>query len=105
MRGPRQAAHRLGIFTVFVGAGQVIGPVVAGVLADRSGSFDSSYLLAAILAVAGVLFLSRCGPRAGVTEQRNVTCSCREDSLIKLPSRIQSPQMWRWKLGLRTLSA
>jgi len=54
--GPRQAAHSLGILTVFVGAGQVIGPVVAGVLADRSGSFDSSYLLAAILAAAGVLF-------------------------------------------------
>jgi MFS family permease len=53
--GPRQAAHSLGILTVFVGAGQVIGPVVAGVLADRSGSFDSSYLLAAILAAGGVL--------------------------------------------------
>jgi MFS family permease len=88
MRGPRQAAHSLGILTVFVGAGQVIGPVVTGVLADRSGSFDSSYLLAAILAAAGVLLSLTLRSRAGVTEQRNVTCSCREDSLIKLPSRI-----------------
>jgi hypothetical protein len=52
---PPQAAHSLGILPVFVDAGQAIGPAVAGVLANRSGSFDSSYLLETVLAVVGML--------------------------------------------------
>jgi len=53
--GPQQAAHSLGILTVFFGVGQATGPAVAGVLADWSGTFDSSYLLAAVIAVLGLL--------------------------------------------------
>jgi MFS family permease len=53
--GPRQAVRSLGILTGFVGIGQAAGPVVAGVLADWSASFDSSYLLAAVFAVLGVI--------------------------------------------------
>ena len=71
--GPRQAAHSLGVLTVFVGAGQVIGPVVAGVLGDRSGSFDSSYLLAAILAAAGVLLSLTLRSPSSSHRARNVT--------------------------------
>ena len=52
---PHQAVRSLGILTVFFGAGQAVGPAVAGVLADRSGDFDSSYLLAAALAAVGAL--------------------------------------------------
>jgi MFS family permease len=52
---PHQAVRSLGVLTVFFGAGQALGPVVAGVLADRSGNFDSSYLLAAALAAAGIV--------------------------------------------------
>jgi MFS family permease len=53
--GPHQAVHALGILTVFTGVGQTIGPAIAGVLADRSGTFYSSYLLAAVLAALGGL--------------------------------------------------
>jgi MFS family permease len=52
---PHQAVRSLGILTVFFGAGQAIGPAVAGVLADQSGNFNSSYLLAAALAAIGAL--------------------------------------------------
>lgn len=52
---PDQAVRSLGILTVFFGAGQAVGPVVAGVLADRSGTFDSSYLLAAALSAVGAV--------------------------------------------------
>jgi MFS family permease len=54
--GPRQAVRSLGIITGFVGIGQATGPVVAGVLAEWSGTFDSSYLLAAVFAVLGGIF-------------------------------------------------
>ncbi len=53
--GPNQAVHTLGILTVFFGVGQATGPAIAGVLADASGAFDSSYLLAAVFAVLGGL--------------------------------------------------
>ena len=53
--GPSQAVHALGILTVFFGVGQAVGPAVSGVLADRTGSFDSSFLLAAALSVVGAV--------------------------------------------------
>ncbi len=53
--GPQQAAHTLGILTVFFGVGQAAGPAVAGVLADWRGTFDSSYLLAAVIAILGLV--------------------------------------------------
>ncbi|MFP5346196.1 MAG: YbfB/YjiJ family MFS transporter [Actinomycetes bacterium] len=52
---PHQAVRSLGVLTVFFGAGQALGPVVAGVLADRSGNFNSSYLLASALAALGAV--------------------------------------------------
>lgn len=45
--GPARAAKAFGLVTAFFGAGQVAGPAVAGVLAEASGSFASSYALAA----------------------------------------------------------
>lgn len=65
---PHQAVRSLGILTVFFGAGQVVGPTVAGVLAERSGDFNSSYLLAAVLAAlgaAGSLSMRQPGTPAG----------------------------------------
>lgn len=52
---PHQAVHSLGILTVCFGVGQAAGPAIAGVLADRSGSFNSSYVLAAALAALGAI--------------------------------------------------
>ena len=51
--GPRLAPAALGFITLFFGVGQAIGPSVAGVMADASGTFVSAYLLAAFVAVLG----------------------------------------------------
>lgn len=45
--GPARAAVAFGTVTLFFGAGQIAGPALAGVMADRSGSFAGSYALAA----------------------------------------------------------
>lgn len=51
--GPRLAPAALGFITLFFGIGQAAGPSVAGFLADTSGSFSSSFLLAGVVAVFG----------------------------------------------------
>jgi len=48
--GPQKAALAFGTITIFFGAGQVLGPAAAGVLADWSGSFTYGYLMAAGMA-------------------------------------------------------
>ena len=50
--GPVLASASLGFVTVFLGIGQVLGPYVAGRLADTYGTLTYSYL-----AAAGVFFL------------------------------------------------
>jgi MFS family permease len=66
--GPHQAVRTLGILTVFFGVGQAAGPALAGVLADRSGSFASSYLVAAVFAACGgaLSLMLRPAPRSSV---------------------------------------
>jgi MFS family permease len=68
--GPHQAVRTLGILTLFFGVGQAVGPALAGVLADRSGSFASSYLVAAAFAACGgaLSLLLRPGPRIPVEQ-------------------------------------
>jgi MFS family permease len=53
--GADRALGALGALTFFFGLGQVAGPSVAGVLAERSGSFSSSFFMAAGLAAAAIL--------------------------------------------------
>lgn len=53
MLNPRMAPAAYGFITVFMGAGQALGPTVAGKMADFSGSFSSSFLLAAAVALIG----------------------------------------------------
>ncbi|HQE74938.1 MAG TPA: MFS transporter [Candidatus Hydrogenedentes bacterium] len=53
MLGPRMAPAALGFITLFFGIGQAAGPSVAGALADASGSLESSFMLAAGVAVLG----------------------------------------------------
>ena len=50
--GPVWASASLGFVTIFLGVGQVVGPYVAGKMADIFGTLTYSYLLA-----AGVFFL------------------------------------------------
>jgi MFS family permease len=50
---PRFAPAALGMITLIFGIGQAIGPWVAGALRDSSGSFTSSFFLAAVIALLG----------------------------------------------------
>lgn len=52
--GPARAAAGFSIITFFFGAGQLLGPGIAGVIAKSAGTFAPTYLLAASLTAAGV---------------------------------------------------
>ncbi len=63
--GPQNAARAFAIITLFFGAGQIVGPGTAGLLAEQSGSFVSSYLMsAAVVGAAIVLTLLLRRPHA-----------------------------------------
>ncbi len=53
--GPQKAAAALGSITLFFGVGQIIGPGIAGILADITGSFAWSYAMGSGMAVFAVL--------------------------------------------------
>jgi len=53
--GARLAPAALGMVTVVFGIGQALGPYVAGMLADMSGNFSYSFMLAAFIALAGAI--------------------------------------------------
>lgn len=53
--GAENAPKVLGFITLIFGLGQISGPAVAGVLAEYSGSFSSSFYMTAALAAAAVL--------------------------------------------------
>jgi MFS family permease len=83
--GGERALGWLGAITFFFGIGQVAGPAVAGLLAERTGSFSSSFFMAAALTSAAILvsgFLR--SPRqlesdaSRATEARDVSASSPE---------------------------
>ena len=45
--GPRKSAAAIGFVTFIFGLGQISGPAIAGVLAERTGSFSGSFFMAA----------------------------------------------------------
>jgi len=51
--GHRLAPAALGFITLFLGIGQATGPSIAGIIADKTGSFTSAFLLAAAFAFIG----------------------------------------------------
>lgn len=53
--GAGRALGAFGVVTFFFGLGQIAGPALAGTLAQRAGSFSSSFALAAVLAGAAIL--------------------------------------------------
>lgn len=53
--GPELAPAALGFITLFFGIGQVVGPVVAGGMADAQGSFSPVFLLTAAVAISGAV--------------------------------------------------
>ena len=57
-----RVAAIFGFITFVFGLGQVIGPFLAGLLAETTGSFAGSFLMAAVLALTAV-FLSAFLPK------------------------------------------
>jgi MFS family permease len=53
--GTRKAAAAFGLVTFIFGFGQISGPAIAGLLAERTGSFSSSFYMAAFFAGAAIL--------------------------------------------------
>lgn len=53
--GTHYVAAAFGIVTLFFGMGQISGPAIAGIMAERSGSFESAYLMATAVAIIGLL--------------------------------------------------
>lgn len=53
--GAKKAAAAFGFITFIFGLGQISGPAVAGVLAERTGSFASSFSMAAFFAGAAIV--------------------------------------------------
>jgi MFS family permease len=63
--GPRHAVAGFGTITFIFGIGQIIGPALAGILAEAGGGFASSYLLAAALAGLALVLTLTSLPRVG----------------------------------------
>ena len=66
--GPRMAPAALGFVTLFFGIGQAVGPTLAGLAADATGSFLAAYAVAAGVALLGALGASRLRPAATAHE-------------------------------------
>lgn len=56
--GARKAAAAFGLVTFIFGLGQITGPAIAGVLAEKTGSFSGSFYMAAAFAGAAILLTS-----------------------------------------------
>jgi MFS family permease len=65
---PERTLSAFGFATFVFGLGQITGPAVAGALAQRTGSFSSSFLLAAVLAAAAIVLTSILPHPAGAAE-------------------------------------
>ncbi len=65
--GPAQAAKALGFITLFFGAGQIVGPAIAGSLADVTGSFSVGFWLCAGLTALATLLSFFLKPPAAET--------------------------------------
>jgi len=57
--GPQKTARVFGFITFIFALGQIAGPAIAGFLADKYGSFSSSFLMAALFAGLAVFLSSR----------------------------------------------
>jgi MFS family permease len=68
--GPEKVAQLFGVITFIFGIGQIAGPALAGYLADHTGTFRSSFALAAFLTVTAIVltaflkYTARKGPAA-----------------------------------------
>jgi MFS family permease len=53
--GPLRASSAFGFVTIFFGAGQVVGPALAGFLAESTGLFDTAFVICAVLTTAAAI--------------------------------------------------
>jgi MFS family permease len=51
--GGRLAPAGLGFITLFFGIGQAIGPTVAGMIKDATGTFANAFILSAVVSLIG----------------------------------------------------
>jgi MFS family permease len=56
--GSRNAATAFGLITFIFGFGQISGPAIAGILAEKTGSFSSSFYMAGAFAAMAILLTS-----------------------------------------------
>jgi len=64
--GPQRAVAAFGAVTFFFGIGQITGPAVAGMLAEASNGFSSSYWLAAALVAIAILLTATLRKPVGI---------------------------------------
>ncbi len=67
MVGPERASSAFGFITIFFGIGQVVGPAVAGYLAESTGLFDTAFLVCAALTALGAIASLRLGKYANLS--------------------------------------
>jgi MFS family permease len=67
--GPQRAVTVFGFITFWFGIGQISGPYLAGVLAETTGSFSSSFYLAALMAGLAI-FLSIALPTKKIVSEK-----------------------------------
>jgi predicted MFS family arabinose efflux permease len=90
--GPVLASASLGFVTIFLGIGQVLGPYLAGRLADAHGTLTYSYLMAAgVFLLGGLLsaFLRETGWRTAIGARQVV--SARPQPVGPVPANIHLP--------------
>jgi predicted MFS family arabinose efflux permease len=56
--GPDKALAAFGFITFIFGLGQITGPSIAGMLAERTGTFSSSFLMAAVFAGIAIVLVN-----------------------------------------------
>jgi predicted MFS family arabinose efflux permease len=92
--GPVMAASSLGMITVFLGIGQVLGPILGGRLADAHHTLKYSYLMAAgvfLVGAALAVLLRETGWRTAVGARKVETLQ-RHQPLGPAPASISLPE-------------
>jgi MFS family permease len=66
--GPRAAGSYVGVQNAMGNVAGIVGPVVTGIIVDRTGSFFNAFLVAAAIGVAGALCWAFAVPRIALLE-------------------------------------
>lgn len=72
---PEATGSVLGFWTIFYGLGLILAPILGGYIADLTGTFTRSFLLAAVAGALGTFFFSRI-KRAGDMHEDRENGSC-----------------------------